>query len=153
MDPNLPLGNVRTIEELFDNAVAPQRLSMWLLGSFALLAVILAVLGIYGVISYSVAQRTREIGVRIALGAIPSQVISLVVGQGMRIVIAGVVLGLGLSFAAGQALSGMLFEVAPGDTPTTIVCVAIFLTIAGLALIAPSWRAAKVDPIAAIRSE
>jgi putative ABC transport system permease protein len=153
MDPNLPLGNVRTIDQLLDEAVAPRRLSMLLLACFAGLAMALATAGIYGVISYSVARRTKEIGVRIALGARPADVLALVLRQGAQVVATGLLLGLAFSFATARALGAMLFDVAPHDPLTLFTSTAMLATGALAAILVPARRATRVDPVSAIRCE
>jgi putative ABC transport system permease protein len=153
MDPNLPLGNARTIDQLLDEAVAPRRLSMLLLASLAGLAMALAAVGIYGVISYSVAQRTREIGVRIALGAQPADVLSLVLRQGTRVVAAGLLLGFAISMAVSRSLGAVLFAVAPHDPLTLLACIAMLFAVALAAMIVPARRATRVDPALAMRCD
>ena len=153
MDPNLPLGNVRTIDQLLDEAVAPRRLSMLLLACFAGLAMALAAAGVYGVISCSVARRTKEIGVRIALGARPADVLALVLRQGAQVVAAGLLLGLILSFATARTLSAMLFDVAPHDLLTLFTSTVMLATVALVAILVPARRATAVDPVSAIRCE
>lgn len=153
MDPLLPLGNFRTIEQLLDDAVAPRRLSMLVLVLFACLAMVLAAVGIYGVISYAVAQRSKEIGVRIALGAQPTDVLSLVLRQGLRVVTIGLLLGLAVSLAATRSLGAMLFSVTPGDPLTLIGSMTMLFAVAFVAIMVPARRAARVDPIIAMRCD
>ena len=113
----------------------------------------LAAVGIYGVISYSVAQRTREIGVRIALGAQPADVLSLVLRQGTRVVAAGVLLGFALSLAVARSLGAALFAVAPNDPLTLLACIAMLFAVALAAMIVPARRATRVDPAVAMRCD
>jgi predicted permease len=153
VDPNLPTGNFRTLEQLVDQAVSPRRFVMLLLGGFALLALVLASLGIYGVISYSVNQRTNELGIRMALGAQAADVLRLVTLQGMKPALAGTIIGLGAAFALTRIMSTLLFGVKATD-PTTYAGIALLLIgVAWIACFIPARRAASVDPIVALRHE
>jgi putative ABC transport system permease protein len=145
--------NVRTMEQTVAQAVAPRRFSMLLLTVFAVVALALASLGIYGLMSYAVAQRTREIGVRMALGAEVSDVLKLALGQGMKLALVGVALGLVASLALTRLMKTLLFGVSATD-PVTFAAIALLLT--GIALLAcwlPARRATKVDPLAALKCE
>jgi predicted permease len=145
--------NVRTMEQILAQSVAPRRFSMLLLTVFAVAALALASLGIYGLMSYAVAQRTREIGVRMALGAQASDVLKLVIRQGMKWALTGVALGLVASMALTRTMKTLLFGVSATD-PVTFATLALLLTAMGLlACFVPAWRATKVDPMAALRSE
>jgi len=130
-----------------------QRIGAWLLSLFGALALVLAAVGLYGVLSYSVAQRTREIGVRVALGASRRNVLGLVVGRAMRLTAIG--LGVGLLFAAGvgQLLRSQIFGVSPLDPVTFVVVILLLTAVAFLAAWLPARRAARVDPIVALQSE
>jgi len=145
--------NVRTMEQIVAQSVAPRRFSMLLLTVFAVAALALASLGIYGLLSYAVAQRSREIGVRIALGAQSSDVPKLVIGQGMKLAFIGVAIGLVASLALTRTMKTLLFGVSATD-PLTFAAIALLLTlVALLACFVPARRATKVDPLAALRAE
>jgi putative ABC transport system permease protein len=145
--------NVRTMEQTVAQSVAARRFSMLLLTVFAIVALALASLGIYGLMSYAVAQRTREIGVRMALGAQMSDVLKLVVGQGMRLALVGVVVGLVATVALTQVMKTLLFGVSATD-PLTFILIALLLTVVALlACWLPARRASKVDPMVALRNE
>jgi putative ABC transport system permease protein len=145
--------NVRTMEQAVTQSIAPRRFSMLLLTVFALVALALASLGIYGLLSYAVAQRTREIGVRMALGAQSGDVVKLVMGQGMKHALIGVAIGLVASLALTRTMKTLLFGVSATD-PITFAAIALLLTVVALlACWIPARRATKVDPLIALRSE
>ena len=153
LDPNQPVYNVNTMERTIEQSLDTQRLSMTLLAILASLALILAAVGIYGVMSYTVSQRTHEIGIRVAIGAQPRDVFRLVLGQGMTLTLIGVVVGLMGAFGLTRLMTRMLFGVEPTD-PTTFAAIAILLI--GVALVAcylPGRRATRVDPLVALRYE
>jgi putative ABC transport system permease protein len=153
VDRNVPLSNIRTMTELVDSSVGQRKLSMVLLGVFSGIALLLASIGIYGVMSYSVAQRTRELGIRMALGAARPRVLALVVGQGMALAGAGVAIGLIAAFAVTRFLSSQLFGVGATD-PSTFASVSVLLVgVALLASLLPAMRATRVDPVVALRDE
>jgi putative ABC transport system permease protein len=153
IDKDQPITNVRTLDEVLSASLAERRFNLGLLASFALLAVALASIGVYGVVSYTVAQRTREIGIRVALGASQRAVIGLVLSSGVRWTLIGVAAGLVASAAATRLLLGMLFGVTPLDPMTFIAVSVVFALIAALASYLPARRAAKVDPLIALRYE
>jgi putative ABC transport system permease protein len=153
VDKDLPLPPARTMEAVLASSIAGRRSNMLLLGVFAAIALLLTGVGVYGVISYSVAQRTQEIGIRIALGARSQDVIALVVGNGMRLVLIGIAIGLGGAFALTRWMASMLFEVSATD-PLTFAGIALMLALAAmLACWIPARRASKVDPLVALRHE
>ncbi len=153
VDPSQPISNVRTMEEILSEEVAQRRIGMTLLVAFAGLALLLASLGIYGVLSYSVTQRTQEIGIRMALGAGRRDVLQQVMGNGLRLAGAGVAIGLGVSFALTRLMTGLLFGVSASD-PRTLIGVTVLLTaVALLACYIPARRATKIDPMIALRYE
>jgi len=153
LDPNLPIYNVRTLSAQLDQVLASQRLAAALIGSLGILALLLAGIGLYGVMAYAVSQRTREIGIRMALGAQRGDVQKLIVRQGMTLALMGVALGLFASFAFTRVLKSLLFGVSATD-PLTFAVIPVLM--AGVALLAcwiPVRRAAKVDPMVALRCE
>jgi putative ABC transport system permease protein len=153
LDRQLPLSNVRTMEEWVSNNAAQPRLNAQLLGLFAAVALAIAAIGIYGVLAYSVTQRTREIGVRIALGAQPGGVVRLIVREGMVVGLIGIGAGLAAALALSRALASLLFGV-PAHDPLTFGSVAVVLTLVALAACAiPARRAARVDPMVALRED
>ncbi|MFI5280264.1 MAG: FtsX-like permease family protein, partial [Gemmatimonadales bacterium] len=153
VDPDLPLANINTMEMLIDQTTGPRRFSMLLLGSFAGLALVLASIGLYGVMSYTVTQRARELGVRVALGAASRDVLTLVLGQGARLAVVGVAIGLVASLAVTRVMKDMLFGVSATDPVTFVAISTVLLAVALLASYLPARRATKVDPIEALRSE
>jgi putative ABC transport system permease protein len=153
VDPNQPIFDISTLEKTRAESVAPERLNLTLLGVFAAAAFTLALVGIYGVVSWTVTQRTQEFGVRMALGARAGDVLRLVVGQGMKIVAAGVGLGLAGAFALTRLMKALLFEVNATD-PITFISIGLLLAVAALlACFIPARRATKVDPMIALRCE
>lgn len=153
LDPDLPLANISTMESWIANSAAQPRLNARLLACFSALALLIAAIGIYAVLAYSVTQRTREIGLRIALGAPPRSVLRLVVSEGMKVGLIGIAVGLLGALAAGRALASIVYGVPVSD-PATFAAVALALTLIALAAcFIPARRAAKVDPMVALRYE
>ncbi|MEK6287002.1 MAG: ABC transporter permease [Acidobacteriota bacterium] len=153
LDSSQPIYNLRTLEQIRADSIAPERLNLMLLGLFAALALILAAVGIYGVVSYAAAQRTHEIGIRLALGAPTGEVLKMVVGQGMKLAMIGSAIGVVASLALTRTLKSLLFGVSTTD-PLTLGAIVLLLT--GVALLAcylPARRATKVDPLVALRHE
>jgi putative ABC transport system permease protein len=153
IDPMQPVYDVRTLEDALANSIAPRRFNMILLATFAGVALLLALVGIYGVIAYSVTQRTHEIGVRMALGAQRADVIRMVVWQGMAMAIAGIVVGLAASIGLTRLMTSLLYAVKPADPPVFVVAAFALAATALLASWVPALRAALVDPTIALRYE
>jgi putative ABC transport system permease protein len=153
VDPALQAGEVATLQTLLDRSVAEPRFRTLLIAAFALVAVVLAAVGVYGLISYSVTERTREIGIRVALGARPRQVMGPVVREGLALALVGVGIGLAGAVAAAQVLARFLFGVAATDPPTFIGVALLLLLVAAAASYIPARRVLRVDPIVALRVE
>ena len=152
-DKDAPVTHIETVDQILADSSVEPRFQTALVGSFAVLGLILAIVGIYGVISYSVVQRTHEIGVRLALGAQRADVLRMILREGMRLAISGIAIGTVGALALTRVLRSMLFEIEPND-PATFVGVPMFLTIAALAACyLPARRATRVDPMLALRSE
>ena len=153
VDPTMPIYNIQTMEQAVAESVAQPRFYTLLLTGFAGLALLLAALGIYGVVSYSVSQRTRELGIRIALGATQDRVVRLVIGQGMTLTLAGVVVGLVGAYWLVHLLATLLYGVAATDAATFCGVFVVLLGVAWLASYLPARRASRVDPVIAMRAE
>lgn len=152
-DPGEPVYQVITMDERLSDSFAPRRFQMLLFGVFAAVALIIATVGIYGVVSYAVSQQSHEIGIRMALGATPSQAMRMIVGQGMRLTLIGIVIGLTASIALTRMIKTLLLNVSTTD-PAILVGVVLLLTaVAFIAIYLPARRAVKIDPLLAIRNE
>jgi putative ABC transport system permease protein len=153
IDPNQPLVNVRSMEQNIQTSVAQPRFRTWLIGIFAALALVLAAVGVYGVMSYSVTQRTSEIGIRVTMGAQPADILRIIVGEGLRLALIGVSVGLVGALLLSRVLRSFVFGVSTSD-PVTFAGVAVILTLAGAAAsYFPARRATRVDPLVALRYE
>jgi putative ABC transport system permease protein len=151
IDRELPLAGVRTMEQMTAEGAAQRRLATLVLTAFAVMAYLLAAIGLYGVIAHAVTQRTTEIGVRIAVGATAPDVARLVVGSGLRLVGVGAMIGLATAVPLSQALRGLLFGVS-GTDPLTYLAIALLLPLVAIgASIVPAWRAMRIDPVRAMR--
>jgi putative ABC transport system permease protein len=153
VDPDVPASNIRSMEQYMSSALAPRRFSLLLILAFAGMALFLACLGVYGIVSYSVSQRTREIGLRMAMGAQKHDIVGLILGQGLRLVLTGVGIGVAASAAVTRLLSSQLFAVSPTDPLTFLGVAALLAALALLACWVPARRAARVDPMVALRYE
>ena len=153
LDKNQPISKVQTMQERVTVSVASQRFQSFLLGAFGGLGLLLAIVGIYGVISYSVIQRTHEIGIRMALGAKPRQVMRSILAHGLKLALIGEAIGVGASLGLTRLMASVLFDISAAD-PLTFVGVAILLAIVALAACwIPACRAMRVDPMVALRFE
>ena len=153
IDPALPAFAMTPLRDVINDSVAQRRFSMLLLAAFAATALFLAAVGIYGVVAYSVSQRTREIGVRLAIGAERRDVLALVVGGGMKLAAVGVAIGLAGALGLTQLITTMLYNVTPFDPLSYAVTASVLLTIAAIACYVPARRAMNVDPMVALRCE
>ena len=153
LDSDQPIYNIRTMDEIRGESVAPQRLNLMLLSIFAGIAFVLAIVGIYGVMSYAVTQRTHEIGIRMAIGAQPRDVFRMILGQGMLLTLIGMVAGLVGAFALTRLMATMLFSIKPTDPLTFAVVAVLLVAVALIACYIPGRRATKVDPVNSLRYE
>lgn len=152
LDREQPVSAVKTMEELVESSVSRQRLTLFLLGSFAIVALLLAAVGIYGVIAYSVTQRTQELGIRRALGAQQTDILWLVIGQGLGLTLAGIAIGIAGALALTRVMKNLLFHVNATDPATFLGVGILFVAVASAASLIPAWRAMRVDPMAALRA-
>jgi predicted permease len=153
LDPNLPVANVRTMNDVVGATLSSSRFTGFLLVTFAVIALVLSAIGIYGVLSYLVSRRTREIGIRLAIGAGRWQVLRMILGNGLMLALTGVVLGLAVALVVTRSMRTLLYDVSPGD-PLTFASVGITLSVVAiLASLVPAWRATRVDPVIALRTE
>jgi len=153
LDRNRPLIQVRTMDQVIADSVADRRLPMLILGAFAVAALLLGAIGVYGIVGYSVAQRTQEFGIRMALGARRRDVVRMVLGQGLRLALFGLLIGLAGSLAVARLIAGLLFGITPADPGTLVATSLLILGVALLACYIPARRAARVDPMVALRYE
>jgi putative ABC transport system permease protein len=153
VDPTQSFYDVRTMEQALSESIAPRRFNLLLLGTFALVALVLAVLGVYSVVAYAVAERTQEIGIRLALGAERARVVGMIVAQGMTGIAIGIVAGVAGAWAATRLMTSLLYGVQPHDTSTFAVTTVLLAVIAFVACAAPALKAALVDPVIALRAE
>jgi len=153
VDKDQPIGAVRPMDEQLSNSLTRRRFSVSLLTGFGVVAVSLAAIGLYGVLAFIVAQRRREIGVRMALGAQPRDVIADVMGQGLRLAGLGVAIGLALALAGTRLLSSLLFGTSPTDIATFAAVATMLIAIAAAASLVPALRASRVDPLIALRDD
>jgi putative ABC transport system permease protein len=151
VDSNQSVAAVVTMNELVSNSIATPRMLLLLLGVFGALAVVLAAVGIYGVIAYSVAQRTREIGIRMALGARRSNVFGMVIGQGVKLAVAGIAIGIPAALGLARLMSSLLYQVSTADAETSSAVVMLVLLVAVAASFVPARRATTVEPMEALR--
>jgi putative ABC transport system permease protein len=153
IDPSLPAFGIAPLSNVITQSVAPRRFSMLLLGIFALVALFLAAVGLYGVVAYAVSRRTQEIGLRMAIGAQLSDVLRLVLGSGLKLAIIGVAIGIGGALALSSYVETMLFDIGRFDTPSYIATAAVLLGVSAVACYVPARRAMRVDPLVALRAE
>jgi putative ABC transport system permease protein len=153
LDPRLPVASVRPMQAIVDRAMTPTRFALVLIGIFAGVAAVLACVGLYGVLSTAVRQRTAEIGVRLAFGATSRSIFGLVIGDGMKLTVLGLAVGLIGAFALTRTMESMLVGVTPTDLVTYVAIVVLFLVISAFACWVPARRAASLDPTNALRSD
>jgi hypothetical protein len=151
VDPAQPIASVRSMDDILDLEVADRHQQMVLLGAFAGLAVVLSSLGLYGLLAYAVTQRSREIGLRVALGATPRAVVTMVAARGFALTAVGLVAGIALAAASTRAMSSVLYGVTATDRPTFAAVVALLGVVAGIASVIPAARASRVDPMVVLR--
>jgi putative ABC transport system permease protein len=153
MDPDLPADSIKPMTEIVRASLSDRELEFAVLGTFALIAVVLAATGIYGVMTYTISQRAQEFGIRLALGASPKNIVQLVSAEGLRLTAAGTVVGLAGAWAGSQMLGGLLFGIGPSN-PVVLASAAALLAFTALAAcVGPGLRAVRVDPLTSLRSQ
>lgn len=153
LDPDLPAVTVKTMDEMMTGSTRQNRFGLTLIGLFAVLAVILASVGLYGVLAYSVSQRTSELGLRMALGADGTAITRLVVWQGLRPALAGIVLGIAGGIGGTELLQSMLYEAKRNDPAVIGAVVALLVVVTMASCLVPAWRATRIDPVVALRAD
>jgi predicted permease len=153
LNPNLPIISVQSMDEVAAFGLLPQRLALWVTGTMGVIGLLLTSLGIYGVTAYNVGRRTREIGIRVALGARPAAVLKLVLREGLALTAFGLAIGCAAAFALMRLIQGLLFGIAATDAVTFVATSAVFVIVALVACYIPARRAVRVDPMAALRHE
>jgi putative ABC transport system permease protein len=153
LDPTLPVGRLRVMRDVVHQSAARPRMTAFMMGMFAALATLLAAVGLYGVLAYAVSRRKRELGVRVAMGAKPGDILKLVVRQGLVLVAVGLIVGLGLALVGGRVVGSLLYQIQPAD-PVALGGAGIFLFVVGiLACVTPALRASRTQPAEALKSE
>jgi ABC-type antimicrobial peptide transport system permease subunit len=153
VDPDVPISHVQTLSEAVSQSIAPRRLNLSLVGGFAAVALVLCLVGVYGVMNYAVTERTREIGIRLALGADPKRVLAMVLADGLRLVAIGTAAGLTTALFVARLLASLLYDVRPGD-PATFTAVPLMLIGAAIAAsYPPARRAMRMDPVIVLRRD
>jgi putative ABC transport system permease protein len=153
IDKEVPFFDIRSADDLVAESLGPRRFNMYLLTCFALVALLLASVGLFGVMAYLVSQRTRDIGIRLALGASRTDVLRMIVGQGLVLAALGAVVGVAAGYAMTDLMRGLLFSVTPTDPATFIAVPLVLIVVALIACYVPARRAMKVDPLVALRTE
>jgi len=153
VDKDQPISNIQTMEHALSQSVANRRVYLLLLSVFAAIALLMATAGIYGLISYAVARRTQEMGIRVALGATVGQILALIIRQGMLLTLIGVVIGIAGSLVLTKVISGLLYGITPTDAPTFVGTALLFIAVAFVATYIPARRATTIDPTVALRFE
>ena len=151
--PNQPVGRIETVSGLLASSIAQRRANSALLSAFALVALTLAMIGVFGLLAYDVAQRTPELGIRLALGGQPRDLRALILGNGLRLVVAGLLMGMPAAIPTGNWLGSVLFQVSPTDPLTLIGSAVILLVVSLVACSIPARRATRIDPMVALRTE
>jgi ABC-type antimicrobial peptide transport system permease subunit len=152
-DPEQPIADVRSLEDVVAGETSTRRAQIRVLAALAGIALLLAGVGIYGLLAYTVSQRSREIGVRLALGAEPRTVARMIVSQGMKLALVGLVPGIAVAYAAARAMRALLFGIGPGDPTTILGAVAVVLVMTFAGALVPALRAVRVNPMLVLRSE